>query len=93
MNPLSVEVMREAGVDIYLRDRFDFVITVCDRANEACPIFPGDVERIHWSLDDPADPAVPEEQRLRTFRRMRDEIKQSISLFVSTQQKAAATAR
>lgn len=100
VNPLSVKVMSELGIDIsshsskhlerYLQDRFDFVITVCDRARESCPIFPGDVERIHWSFDDPADPAIPEEQRLRAFRRVRDEIKQRISLFVTARKKSAA---
>jgi arsenate reductase len=103
VNPLSIQVMQEVGVDIsgqtskhlnlYLQDLFDFVITVCDKANEACPVFPGDVQRIHWSFDDPADPAIPEDQRLRTFRRVRDEIKQRITLFVTAQRKATATPR
>jgi arsenate reductase len=103
VNPLSIRVMLEAGVDIsrqaskhldtYINDRFDFVVTVCDRANEACPTFPGDVERIHWSFDDPADPAVPEPQRLQTFRRVRDEIEQQVGFFVRGQRQAGATAR
>lgn len=93
VNPLSIEAMKEVGVDLsghtskhlqqFLQDSWDFVITVCDRAKEACPIFPGDAERLHWSFDDPADPDVPEDQRLRTFRRVRDEIKDRISVFVA----------
>jgi arsenate reductase len=100
LNPLTIVVMAEVGIDVskqeskhlgqYLDDHWDFVITVCDRAKESCPIFPGDTVRIHWGFDDPADPAIPEEQRLRTFRRVRDEIKQRIALFVTSQRKAAA---
>jgi arsenate reductase len=103
VNPLSVQVMQDVGVDLsgytskhletYLQDPFDFVITVCDRAKEHCPIFPGDAERLHWSFDDPADPAIPKDQQLQTFRRVRDEIKQRITEFLSSQRKAAAASR
>src|SRR6478609_6177457 len=64
VRPEAVEAMRDIGVDIsthrsksvdeFLEEPFDYVITVCDNANESCPIFPGNVERIHWSFDDPA---------------------------------------
>jgi arsenate reductase len=93
MHPLAVQVMRESGIDIsdqrsksldeYLRSPFDAVITVCDRANEQCPVFPGNGERIHWSFDDPAAAESTEEQRLAVFRRVRDEIARSIQGFVT----------
>ena len=81
----AIEVMREIGIDIsqhrsksvdeFSGDRFDYVITVCDNAREQCPIFAGDVQRIHWSFDDPAAAQGDESVRLRVFRRVRDEIK------------------
>jgi arsenate reductase len=95
LHPLTVVVMEEAGIDVrgqeskhlgqFLDKHWDFIITVCDRAKESCPIFPGDSQRIHWSFDDPADPALSEADRLRTFRRVRDEIRQRVSLFVNAQ--------
>jgi arsenate reductase len=61
---------------------FDFVITVCDRANEECPVFPAVNARIHWSLDDPAQAIGSEAERLQMFRRVRDEIRQRVRLFL-----------
>jgi arsenate reductase len=91
MNPLAVKVMAEAGVDIskhhskQLRELsdvpFDYVVTVCDNANESCPVFPGKVKRLHVSFDDPprlAKDATTAEQRLPHYRRVRDEIRQFI---------------
>jgi arsenate reductase len=88
LNPNAVKVMKEAGVDISghrsknlneLKDvRFDWVITVCDNANESCPVFPGKVNRYHISFDDPpklAKSAVNEEVALGHYRRVRDEIR------------------
>ena len=87
-NPNAVKVMAEAGVDIAgqyskhlseLKDiAFDWVITVCDRANESCPVFPGKVKRLHVSFDDPprlAKDAQTEEEALVHYRRVRDEIR------------------
>jgi arsenate reductase len=89
LHPRSVEVMNEVGIDVshqkskdvraYTKDKFDFVITVCDRAKQHCPIFPG-VEPIHWGFDDPAE--APAGRQLETFRRVRDEIRQRINLFL-----------
>jgi arsenate reductase len=88
LNPLAARVMAEAGVDISgqrsklvdgLRDApFDLVVTVCDRAREACPVFPGRVRVIHRDFDDPprlARGAKTEEEALAHYRRVRDEIR------------------
>jgi arsenate reductase len=88
LNPLAVKVMTEAGVDIsnqrskHLNEvkdmTFDYVITVCDSANESCPFFPGKTVRIHKSFDDPpklAKSAGTEEEALAHYRRVRDEIR------------------
>lgn len=91
LNPGSIEAMAEVGIDIAghrskgmgeLADRsFDYVITVCDRAKETCPIWPGRTTVIHWSFDDPAAITDVELRRL-TFRRVRDEIASSIREFL-----------
>jgi arsenate reductase len=91
LHPMAVQVMREAGVDIsgqhskdlgeFLTQEFDYIITVCDRARDNCPTFPGDNERIHWSFDDPAAATGSEEARLKVFRRVRNEIRTRISIW------------
>jgi arsenate reductase (thioredoxin) len=91
LNRLAVKAMAEAGVDIsnhyskildnFKNIRFDWVITVCDSANESCPIFPGNVKRFHVSFDDPprlAKNAKTEEEALGYYRRVRDEIKRFV---------------
>ena len=88
LNQSAVKVMSEAGVDISshrskhleeIKDTaFDWVITVCDSADESCPVFPGDVKRFHVSFDDPpklAENAASEEEALDHYRRVRDEIR------------------
>ncbi len=92
LNPNAVKVMAEAGVDIsnhhskHLDETsgipFDWVITVCDSANESCPLFPGKVKRFHISFDDPprlAKDAKTEEQALSHYRRVRDEIREFVT--------------
>ena len=88
IRPLAVKAMDELGIDIsgqesktlerYLGEPFDYVVTVCDEANEACPTFPGARRRLHWSFEDPAQASGTEEERLRVFRTVRDEIKERI---------------
>ena len=88
VRPQAVDVMNEIGIDIsgqqsktlqqYLGQPFDYVITVCDAANEACPVFPGAKQRLHWSIEDPAAAVGSEEERLRVFRSVRDNIKEHI---------------
>lgn len=92
VNPLAVEAMSERGIDIshhrsksvseFTGQEFDYVITVCDHANENCPVFPGRTKRIHWSFDDPAAASGSEEARLDVFRRVRDEIAMRLDEFI-----------
>jgi arsenate reductase (thioredoxin) len=82
VRPEAIAVMSELGVDLsghhskHVREfdgqHFDYVITVCDNANESCPVFPGDTERMHWSFPDPAAIEASETERLAAFRRVRD---------------------
>lgn len=90
LNPFTVASMQELGADIqhyrskhvneFVGQSFDYVITVCDRAKESCPLFPGNVTTQHWSFEDPA--AAPPEIRLEVFRRVRDEITNRICRFL-----------
>src|SRR5688572_13319540 len=84
VHPLAIKAMAERGIDItahasktldrFLDQRWDDVITVCDSANEACPVFPRAGRRIHWSFEDPSKATGSEEAKLAAFRRIRDEI-------------------
>ena len=86
VNPNAVKVMQEIGIDIshhmpelvdkYMGEEWDYVITVCDSARQACPYFTGKVKhRLHIGFDDPADAVGTEEEVLAVYRRVRDEIK------------------
>ncbi len=88
VRPLAIRAMEEIGIDIsgqesktldrYLEEPIDYVITVCDDANEACPFFPGARKRLHWSLEDPSRAEGSEEERLAVFRRVRARIRERI---------------
>ena len=88
VRPLAIKAMAELGIDIsqqqsktldrYLNEPFDEVITVCDQAAEACPIFPGAVHRRHWSLADPSKASGNENEQLAVYRRVRDELRSRI---------------
>ena len=88
VRPLAISAMDEIGVDIsgqesktlnqYLHEPFDYVITVCDDANQACPFFPGAANRLHWSFEDPSRAEGSEEERLVVFRSVRDRIKDRV---------------
>ena len=92
VRPEAVEVMREIGIDIsgqesksverFVGEPFSWVITVCDQAREACPYFPGADDTAHWGFDDPSEAQGSEEQRLAVFRRVRDEIRDRIRMFI-----------
>ena len=94
VNPLTVAVLAESGIDWsgarskpvsdLTGQPWDYVITVCDRARQACPVFPGHQDLIHWSLDDPAAVDGTDEQRLEAFRRTRMDIAMRLRPFIST---------
>jgi arsenate reductase len=95
VNPLAIQAMAEIGIDIsHHRSKsvmelagqsFDYVITVCDRAKESCPVFPGAPQRIHWSFPDPAVAQGSEEERLQAFRQVRIGLMNRLRLFVEAQ--------
>jgi len=84
VNPRAIKVMAEIGIDIsghksksiqeFLGKDFDFVITVCDKVKETCPVFHRGAKHVHWSFVDPAEASGSEEEVLSIFRRVRDEI-------------------
>lgn len=88
VRPQAIQVMAEVGIDVskqqsktlerYLRDEFDEVITVCDDANEACPVFPNAKNRQHWSFPDPSKAQGSEEEQLQAYRAVRDAIQLKI---------------
>jgi arsenate reductase len=84
VNPLAIRAMAEVGIDLgghrsktldrFLDQPWDYVITVCNGANERCPIFPRSVRRLHWGFEDPSRATGSDDERLQVFRRIRDEI-------------------
>ena len=98
VRPLAILAMSEIGIDIsgqrsktlndYLGRQLDYVITVCDSANESCPIFPGYPHRIHWSFPDPSAATGSEDERLAVYRRVRDEILSRLRLWMQFPLKA-----
>ncbi len=93
VNPFALQAMAERGLDIsqqhpkhvdsLLDQTFDYVITVCDSARDACPIFPGNVARIHWDFADPAAVMGSDAARLAAFRATRDGLEQHIRAFLA----------
>ncbi len=92
VRPEAIAVMSEIGLDIsghrsksvdeFIGRPLDFVITVCDGANEICPVFPGNVTRLHWPFSDPAATLGSEEARRAAFRTIRDQIHGRIMVFL-----------
>jgi len=88
VNPYAIKVMEEVGIDIsghksksvkqFLDEKFDYVVTVCDKANEACPFFPGAKNTMHRGFQDPSLAKGTEEEIMEVFRSVRDEIKEWI---------------
>jgi arsenate reductase len=92
VRPEAIQVMHEIGIDIsghrskhldeFAGQHFDYVVTLCQAANESCPIFPGATKRIHRNFEDPPPPSVgSEEERLAIFRRVRDQIRDYLKSF------------
>ena len=88
VRPLAIRAMNEIGIDIsghrsksvdeFEGQNFDYIITVCDNANQQCPMFPGNTQRIHWSIADPAAAVGSAEEQLEVFQRVRDELRESL---------------
>jgi arsenate reductase (thioredoxin) len=95
VHPLAIRAMADVGIDLgghvskvvdeLVTQRWDYVITVCDAANEACPVFPTKTSRVHWSFEDPAQATGSDDQRLEVFRRIRDQIKRRITDWIRAQ--------
>ena len=93
VRPLAIRAMAEIGIDIsgqrskstaeYTGQRFDFAVTVCDDAKEACPYFANAAHQVHWRFDDPAAATGSDDEKLTVYRRVRDEIRAQIDEFVS----------
>ncbi len=100
VHPKAIAVMREIGIDLsghtskHMREFLDrevrTVITVCGVADQACPIYPGQVNRHHWRFDDPAHATGTDEQVLAEFRRVRDEIRRVFTAYGAGLREAAA---
>ena len=84
MEEISIGVSghRSKSVDAFVGQEFDYVITVCDSARQACPAFPGRGRRLHWSVEDPADTEAAGATRLEAFRKARDELRRRLQEFV-----------
>lgn len=84
VHPMAIRAMRELEIDLsrhvsksldlFCDEAFDLVVTVCDNAKAACPVFPGAKETLHWPFDDPADAIGTDAEKMAVFRRVRDEI-------------------
>ncbi len=95
LNPGAVQAMAEAGIDIsrqrskhvndVLLPQPEYVVTVCDRAKDTCPVIRGGTATLHWSFDDPADAEGSDEDRATVFRRVRDEIAEKIRQWLKTE--------
>ena len=103
VNPYAVRALAARGIDWstaeskpverFLNDRFDYVITVCDRARQSCPVFPGDHNSLHWGLDDPAEVEGSDEVKLAAFERTANELTQRLRPFVEVALRAAGRSR
>ncbi|EDL62092.1 arsenate reductase ArsC [Gimesia maris] len=93
VHPLAIEAMKELDIDLsentskhleqFTDQQFDLVVTVCDNAKESCPVFTGATQTLHWPFDDPADATGSDEEKMKMFRRVRDEIKTKIQNYLN----------
>ncbi len=93
VHPKAIEAMEEIGIDIsghtskhldqYVNCGMDVVVTVCDHANESCPVFPSEVARHHWGFEDPPKAARAGESEIDAFRRIRDEIRKTFEAYAA----------
>lgn len=92
VNPYAIKAMAEVDIDIsshksksvneFLNQKFDYVITVCNHARQVCPVFPGQHQDIHWDIEDPANFKGSEQDKIKFFRKIRDEIKEKCLEFL-----------
>jgi arsenate reductase len=102
VHPLAIQVMKEIDIDIsghtskhmneFLSEKIETVISVCGHADQACPIFPGQVNRHHWPFDDPAHATGTDEEKLAVFRRVRNEIRQTFTAYADGRRDALKAA-
>jgi arsenate reductase (thioredoxin) len=103
VNPFTIRVLAESGidwsgawsksVDEFLDRSFDYVITVCDRAKQSCPVFPGSHESLHWGLDDPAEVEGTDADKLAAFRGTYRELAMRLQPFIEVALRAAGRSR
>lgn len=103
VHPLAIRVMQEIGIDIsghrskpmsqFLHTPIETVITVCGNADQACPVFPGQVNRHHWPFEDPAHATGTEEEQLAVFRRVLRELRRTLDAYVAGRRDALKAAR
>ena len=94
VRPLAARAMAELGIDLgghtsktldrFLHEPWDFVITVCDNANESCPVFPGAATRVHWSFPDPSRATGTDAEQLAVYREVRDAIRMRLEEWLPT---------
>lgn len=99
VHPMAIQALEEIGIDIrhhhskpltdFLNQPVETVITVCGNADQVCPVFPGQVNRHHWPFDDPAHAPGTDEEKLKVFRRVRDEIRRVFEAYAQGRQDAA----
>ncbi len=103
VNPYAIRVLAESGIDWsggrskvineFLGQQFDYVITVCNRARDTCPVFPGSTNTLHWGLDDPSDAEGDDEAKLAAFRRTETEVAARLRPFIEIALRAAGRPR
>jgi arsenate reductase (thioredoxin) len=101
VHPLAIRALAEIGIDIsqhrsksmheFLTQKIETVITVCGKADQVCPVYPGQVHRFHWPFDDPAHAIGTEEEQMKVFRRVRDELKTKFEAYAA-ERRSKATA-
>lgn len=103
VNPLTMRVLEEAGIDAsgarsksvneYIDQTFDYVVTVCDEARQVCPVFPGVHASLHWGYEDPAEAEGTEEERLMVFRKVFIQIGERVRQFATVTRRVAREAQ
>lgn len=103
INPFTIQVLAESGIDWsgarsksveeFLDQSFDYVITVCDRAKQSCPVFPGSHESIHWGIEDPAEVEGTDAEKLAAFRSTYRELGMRLRPFIEVAVRAAGRSR